>query len=238
MGNENGTWVMHGLSTNDPQCIQTMEQLVDLIEQIGFLPLFKNDIPMFSVEERTVPDRWWTGDISRDPWAWREKIAAESNIAYGKFFDKKAGFISKKWLPYFANYRRDGYDFDSRRDEGIAPYRQKMVMEIFETHDEMLSNQLKDTAGFGTNGEKNFEGTLTALQMQLYLCVRDFRQRINRKGEPYGWPIAVYTPPEQIFGYDLLASAYAEEPAASQLRIQKHLTELFPSATAKQLGKI
>ena len=34
-------------------------------------------------------------------------------VAYGKFFDKKAGFISLEWLPYFANYRRSGYDFDA-----------------------------------------------------------------------------------------------------------------------------
>ena len=38
-------------------------------------------------------------------------------MAYGKFFDKKSGFISKKWFSYFANYRRDGYDFDALWDE-------------------------------------------------------------------------------------------------------------------------
>ena len=39
-----------------------------------------------------------------------EIIAAGGRIAYGKFFDRKAGFISREWLPVFANYRRDGYD--------------------------------------------------------------------------------------------------------------------------------
>ncbi len=42
---------------------------------------------------------------------WRAVIARRHDIVYGKFFDKKAGFISKKWLPVFANYRRDGYDY-------------------------------------------------------------------------------------------------------------------------------
>ena len=42
---------------------------------------------------------------------WRAIIARQHDIVYGKFFDKKAGFISKKWLPVFANYRRDGYDY-------------------------------------------------------------------------------------------------------------------------------
>lgn len=39
----------------------------------GFLPLFKNGIPGFSLEERTVPDYWWSGDEERDPWEWRAR---------------------------------------------------------------------------------------------------------------------------------------------------------------------
>lgn len=61
---------------------------------------------------RTVPEYWWCEDPKVDPWMWREIIARSGEIAYGKFFDKKAGFISIDWLPIFANYRRDGYDFE------------------------------------------------------------------------------------------------------------------------------
>ena len=64
----------------------------------------------------------------------------------------------------------------------------------------------KDTAGCRAlnrkyiviGGEKNFEGTVTDLQMGGYLLIRDFRQRINKKGVPYGWPISVYTTPEAL----------------------------------------
>jgi len=71
--------------------------------------LFKNDIDGFSLEERTVPEYRWSDNPEIDPWMWRAIIARRHDIVYGKFFDKKAGFISKKWLPVFANYRRDGY---------------------------------------------------------------------------------------------------------------------------------
>ena len=60
------------------------------------------------MEEHTSPGGWWTGDAAIDPWEWRKIIAAGDDIAYGKFFDNKAGFISKEWFPAFANYRRDG----------------------------------------------------------------------------------------------------------------------------------
>ena len=42
---------------------------------------------------------------------------------------------------------------------------------------------MKEKGGFGKGGEKNFEGTLTKLQMQTYLIVKDFRPRLNKRGE-------------------------------------------------------
>ena len=113
MPNENGTWIMYGVNWDDPECLHTVKEAIEYINEVGFLPLFKNDIPGFSLEERTVPEYWWCGDPKLDPWEWREIIARSGEVAYGKFFDKEAGFISQKWLPYFANYRRDGYDFDA-----------------------------------------------------------------------------------------------------------------------------
>ena len=238
MEKEQNSWIIHGVSPDDPRRIKTIQHLADYIEKIGFLPLFKNDLPMFSVEEMTVSEHWWSGDCNIDPWMWREQIAAAGNIAYGKFFGKKAGFLSLKWLPYFANFRRDGYDFDALWEDGKAPYRLKMIMDIFDTAPQMISNQLKDAAGFGKGGEKNFEGTITALQMQIYLCVKCFRKRINRNGEPYGWPIAVYTTPEALWGYDVVTAAYHEEPADSHDRIRRHITDCFPHATERQIASL
>ena len=66
-------------------------------------------------------------------------MARSGRVAYGKFFGKKAGFISKTWFPHFANWRRDGYDFDSRWDEELATMRQKRIMDQFLTKDECAS---------------------------------------------------------------------------------------------------
>lgn len=193
MGNENGTWIMYGLDADDPACIHTADELLKFINEIGFLPLFKNEIEGFSVEEHTIPGDWWCGEPAIDPWEWRTIIAASGKAVYGKFFDKKAGFISKKWLPYFANYRRDGYDF---------------------------------------------EGVITSLQMSLYLCVRDFERKINRKGEPYGWPVAVYSLPEHLWCEEHLMKAFGEDPSKSHERIIKHIKKYYPNAMEKDLRKI
>ena len=238
MGNENGTWIMHGLRASDPGCIRSPEQLEDYLDEVGFLPLFQNEIPGFSVEEHTQPGYWWSGDERRDPWEWRAILAAGDRVAYGKFFNKKAGFISKAWLPYFINSRRDGYDFDARWEDEKASYRQKRIMDQFGEDTELFSFELKELAGFGKGGEKNFEGVVTDLQMELYLCVREFRRRCNKRGEPYGWAIAVYSRPEHLWGYEFASGAYGEAPETSGERILTQMRKLYPNVSEKVLKKI
>lgn len=234
-GNE---WIACGTTEDDPYCIHSVKQLTEYINEIGFLPLFSNDIPGFSVEERTVPDYWWT-DHEKDPWKWREIIATEGQIIYGKFFDKKAGFISKEWFPYFANFRRDGYDFDALYEDGKASMRQKKIMDFFEEEDARIASyELKLKAGFSKGGEKNFDGTLTGLMMQTYLCMRDFTQKKNKKGEFYGWHVAVYSAPEEVYGYKHVTSRYNEAPSESKKAIVDHIKDIYPIATDKQIEKI
>ena len=241
MGNENGTWIMYGVDWDDPECLHTVDEAMEYIEGVGFLPLFRNEIPGFSLEERTAPEYWWSGDPKRDPWEWREIIARRGELAYGKFFEKKAGFISREWLPYFVNHRRDGYDFDALWEDGKASARQKKIMDLYadeKAEQEYFSNELKKKAGFGKDREKGFDGTVAALQMQMYLCMSDFRQRINKKGEPYGWPVAVYKTPEGMWGYEHVTSAYGEDPAVSAERIAEHIRDVYPIATAQQIKKV
>lgn len=237
MAIEDGEWIMRGIPENDPRCIRSAAALIEYVDSVGFLPLFKNTLPDFSVEERTAPEYWWTGD-ARDPWSWREEIARSRKLVYGKLFEHKAGFISLRWLPYFVNARRDGYDFDARWDDGLASFRQKKIMDLFETHDSLFSFEIKDLAGFGKGGEKNFEGTLSSLGMMTYLVMSDFRRRLNKAGEPYGWSIAVYSKPEALWGYKLVSSAYREDPEISRARIADVLTRRYPDAEDKQILKM
>lgn len=238
----NGEWYMKGCARNDPARIRTAEELIAVVREEGFLPLFSGGVPGFSVEERTPADDWWTGDPASDPWEWRMLLAARDEIAYGKFFDQKAGFVSKEWFPAFANYRRDGYDFDALFDEGLAPYRAKKLMDALALDEQMRGRalptyELKELAGFGNGGEKNFPGVLTQLQMQTYLIMGDFRRRRNKRGEPYGWHIAVMMTPETKWGYDHVSAGYVEAPADSRARIVRQVAARYPDADEAALRK-
>ena len=221
--------------------IHSVDEAIKYINEFGFLPLFKNEIDGFSLEERTVPEYWWSDNPEIDPWMWRAIIARRHDIVYGKFFDKKAGFISKKWLPVFANYRRDGYDFDALYDDGKAPNKHKKIMVNFMENNadsEIYSNELKKQAGFGKDGEKGFDGAITNLMMQTYLCNYDFKKRVNKSGIEYGWDVAVYSSIEHIYGYDYVTSCYKDNPQESWKQIVDYMRKMYPEARDKQIRNI
>ena len=90
--------------------IYTAAQLMEYIQQIGFLPLLDSGIYGYSAEDIVaddcryilLPDGGWDWPL----WKWKGPIVTEGNCVYGKFFAGKAGFISKQWWGDFCNYRR------------------------------------------------------------------------------------------------------------------------------------
>ena len=233
-----GKWIMEGLDRNDSSRIKSTAELTKFIDELGFLPLFKNSIKGFSVEEMTAADGWFGGIPNEDPWAWREVIAGEGHLAYGKVFANKAGFLSREWYPIFATYRRNGYDFDSRYEDGLASYRAKRIMDVLEEVEFLPSNEIKKLAGFGKEGEKGFEGVMTSLQMQTYLSVHSFRRRTNKKNEEYGWPVANFMISEKLFGAEHVRSAYHLSQAEAKQKIIDRVKGKFPFATEAEIERV
>ena len=74
--------------------------------------------------------------------------------------------------------------------------------------------------------------------MQTYIIIRDFHQRLNKKGTPYGWPICVCSTPEVLWGYDHIASAYSLDPAASRAQIVAQMKKNFPEALDLEIDTV
>ncbi len=251
----NGEWIMEGLDWDDESCIHSADELLEVVERVGFLPLFANTVPGFSVECMTAPECWWCGNAEVDPWEWRVALTRTGKVAYGKFFGNRAGFVSKKWFPDFANFRRDGYDFDARYDDGKADYRQKLIMDLFIPNgmdldkvkkqdlarhgcaQALMTYEMKEKAGFGKGGEKNFDGVCAKLQMMGYLVAKDFRPRLNKQGESFGWSVAEMTLPEYLWGYDFVTKRYGDKPETSLEKIIKQIQKHF-DADEKTLRKV
>ena len=216
--------------------IQTKQDLIDAVQTFGFVPLFTNSIPGFSVEEHVAPEAWFNGD--EGVWEWKGPVIRESGCAYGKFFENKAVFISREWFPNFANYRRDGYDFDARFDDGLASYRDKELFELLDGHGPILSKSLKAIGNYRKGGRTGFDTSMTRLQAQCYAVISDFVYQRDRYGRPYGWGVAEYTTPEKLFGADFCDAVYARAPEASFERVLAHLKELLPHADEAVLRKL
>ena len=213
------------------------EVLLAEVERLGFLPFFENEIPGFSIEEHT-PARLWFSETEDGPWEWKGPAARSGACVDGKFFKGRAGFISLRWFPAFANYRRDGYDFDALYDDGFASHKDKQVYDTLAAHGSLLSKELKSLCNYRKDGNKGFDGVITRLQMQSYVSIADFEYAVDKTGRQYGWGIARYTTPEAQFGPALMEEAYREAPEASRRRVYAHIQGLFPAADERQIRSL
>ena len=233
-----GEWNLKGCRHDDPSCFHSADDVVQRIHETGFLPLFATAVPGFSVEEHTYAWDWWSDDPDTDPWIWRMILAAREDIAYGKFFDRKAGFISKKWFPVFANYRRDGYDYEGMYEDGKMNGRSKKILDTLELSEnaiglEMTSGELRKKAAL----EKGFDHVMIDLQMQSFLLISRFQQKRNKQGIAYGWHLPSFMTPETKWGYDAVNSI-SESPEKSWSRITEQIRQFYPDAGEQEIRKV
>lgn len=227
------------MTFSDDFIISSMKELMDLITEMGFVPFFKNDIEGFSIEEHIAPERWYGGsDSFWDAWEWKGPVIRQLGCAYGKFLRNKAMYVSKEWFPDFANYRRDGYDFDARYDDGLASFYDKELYELIDANEPILSRTLKQVGNYGKNGRKGFDGMITRLQKQCYVIISDFRYSSDKFGNRYGWGIAEYSTPEKFFGKKFTDNVYKYAPEESYARIIEQFKKILPDADEAQLGRI
>lgn len=168
------------------QPIRTLAQLEQAIEDIGFLPYAGDEKrSLFTLSAMT--DNAWFDGSDADPWVWRAEIAKKGAQAYGKFFQHKAGFVSRRCIPAFIAVRRDNRSLDELYADGVVSRGALQVWRCFEQRVEWTFQDLKRESGF-SGQSRAFEAAVTELQGLFFVCISGQSQRISRAGEPYGWP--------------------------------------------------
>lgn len=223
--------------------VRSRQDLVDAIETFGIIPYFATSVPGFSLEEHCSPSVLWSDD-DNNTWEWKGPVIRQSHCAYGKFFEKKAAYVSSDWFLDLANYRRDGYDFDARYDDGLAKYSDKELFEMIDRKAPVLSKELRTDGGYAysgrwqkVEGKKGFDTSLARLQELCYVTTTDFVYTTDRSGRKRGWGVAQYSTPEKWFGAPFTEKVYQRSPAESHDRLLEHLISLFPSVPEKKLSK-
>ena len=248
------------------ECSSDMQLLAN---EWGFLPFFAGPIPGFSIEENIDP-RWWFSDGSvdsdreeaeeehADPMGtrdWKGRCIIEGDLAYGKFFNGKVGYISMDYFPDFINYRRSKYQLSNQE--------RNVLLTLQENHS-LLSKELRKLSGYErrrpahrecnpllreaqrtqpkirkrkiTSAVESFETVTTKLQMGGRMLIADFEYSHDRQGRRYGWSVARYSTPEDFFGEERLLCR--RSPKDSYDYLLCHLMKLLPQATSPQLIKL
>ena len=213
--------------------IASQQDLAEAVERLGILPLFANSLTGFSVEEHVKPNAWFSDEPG--VWEWKGPAIRETGCAYGKFFEHKAAFVSASWFAELANYRRDGYDFDVRWEDGLASYKDKRLYELLTAREPMLSKHLKTDGDYRKGGNTGFDSSMTRLQEQCYAVISDFVYDRDRSGHPYGWGVAEYSTPEKWLGKPFCDKVYLHDPQKSYELLTAHLQSLLPHADEKDI---
>ena len=211
--------------------IDNSADLIELIKEVGFLPLLDSGIKGFSADEMVdedcryvvFPDGGWDWPM----WKWKGPMVQEGGQVYGKFFAGKAGFISVEWWPDFCNYRRWK---NGEVEEGSI---EEAILFTLREHGSLITRQLRHLCGFGgPKMRSKFDGYITRLQMACRIVTEDFVYPRDRHGREYGWGWSLLTTPEQLYGEDSMACR--RSPEDSFQRILRHLEHICPSATEQQ----
>lgn len=146
------------------------------------------------------PIVWHTGCPDTDPWEWRTRVLEErDDIAYGKLFFKKCGYVTKEWYPYFLATRRGGDTFEDAYKSGTISHAAKRVYEVVLDKQILPSHEIKLLAGFTKEEKSAFERALVELQMKMFITICGGRQKISKKGDGHGIPSAVFCTTENFF---------------------------------------
>ena len=210
--------------------IHNCTELITYINDIGFLPLLNMGIEGWSAEQLVdeecqytqLPDGGWDWPL----WKWKGEIIQESGCAYGKFFCKKATFISPQWWPDFCNYRRSIY----------GPYAEdcieNMILQTLKENKSLTTKELRRLCGFnGAKSRGKFDSYLTRLEMGGYIVTENFIYPHDKHGQSYGWGWSLLTTPEAFLGKD--ACNIGCPPKESYERIISHLRKILPGNSDK-----
>ncbi|MBO4813833.1 MAG: hypothetical protein J5523_02605 [Muribaculaceae bacterium] len=214
--------------------VSNAAELIDLIHELGFLPLLRSSLAGFSAEQMVteecgyvvLPDGGWDWPM----WKWKGSVITDGACAYGKFFEKKAGFIALEWWPHFMNWRRS---MSGPVEEGSV---EESILATLQFHGSLITRELRTACGFtGAKMRSRFDAYITRMQMQCRIVTEDFVYPRDRHNREYGWGWSLLTTPERLYGRE--ACSCPHTPDESLEKMLNHLHQVLPAATDTQLLK-
>lgn len=181
---------------------------------------------------------WHTEEADTDPWEWRMRVLHEkTDIAYGKFFFRKSGYIIKEWYPYFYRIRRGDRQLQEEYEEGNVGRYAKRIYDLLLEHKELPLHLIKEYGGFGKEDKARFDSAATQLQMDMYITMCGNARKKSRRGEEYGWSSTVFCLTEDFFEPEVIRKAGEISLEEAYEKLEKQILKLNPLADLKKVRK-
>lgn len=164
-------------------------------------------------------------------------LEEREDIAYGKFFFNKGGFVTKEWLPLFLAARHGGSTFLHEYQEGRYSQMAKRIFELILQKETVAAHDIKPLLELGKKEQSEMEKALTELQMGLFIVICGRQQKRSIAGEPYGWSSTVFTTTEHYFGESIFHEAKKLPRNVAFAQIEAQIIELNPNSTPKKRSK-
>lgn len=160
-----------------------------------------------------------------------------NDIAYGKVFFKKSGYITREWAPYFIAVRRGNASFEEEYSSGTISNYAKRIYSVVVEHGTLPLHGIKDLIGFEKEDKAQFDRALVELQMKMYLTMCGRQHKVSQKGEEYGWSSTVFCTTESFWGADVFALAARLDKDEAIEAITAQVFSLNPEAAPKKVLK-
>lgn len=181
---------------------------------------------------------WHTEDKDTDPWEWRIRVLNETDdIAYGKLFFKKSGFITKEWYPYFYAIRRNNKEFEEEYEEGNLSFLSKKIYQLFDNNESLPIHIIKQELNITKEEKSMFDKAIIELQMKMYLTMCGNSRKVSLKGEVYGWSSTVFCKTESFFGEEVIDIARGLVKEDAYKIIWEQIYSLNSKADEKKVKK-
>jgi hypothetical protein len=225
--------------------IHNWNDFCDKLVKAGFSIFGGNDEGVFGLinfdwlnEPPNSPIHWHTGDPDTDPWEWRMRVLTERNdIAYGKVFFRKGGFITREWYPYFLAARRGGDTFYDAYEAGNISHYAKRVYETLIENGALPLQEIKMLGGFSKEDKSRFDKALVDLQMGLHITICGQAQKCNKHGEGYGWNSTTLCVTEQFWPEDVFERALNICADEAEAMITERVFQLNQNANQRKLNR-
>jgi hypothetical protein len=167
--------------------IKTYEEAIQVIKEVGFLPLAPL-VPEFpALNTITVPESWHS-DTEYDPWIWRTRFSVDGVAGYGKFMKKKSILISREFLPYFKAVISHNETVEDRYKNGHVSREALSLYRIISDEGVIDTRELRTRAGLRDKEHKKvFESALLELQGSMDIVISGIKEKVNAVGEKKGW---------------------------------------------------